>query len=161
MSEQIISKRCSKCKEIKSISEFHKSKREYDGLQGWCKLCFKSYQQSPKGKEIQRKFRQSPAAKVIRKRYRQSEKGKVNRRINTRKHAISFPERIKAQYTVNNAIKVGRLPHADTLQCYYCPAKAQLYHHHLGYEKEHWLDVVPVCRKCHKLCHNLKEKRII
>lgn len=34
-------KLCSKCKECKDESEFHKNKRSPDGLSYWCKKCVK------------------------------------------------------------------------------------------------------------------------
>ena len=45
---------------------------------------------------------------------------------------------------------------AKTLQCS-CGQQAKHYHHHKGYTKKHWLDVIPVCTKCHSIIH-LKEK---
>ena len=39
-----------------------------------------------------------------------------------------------------------------------CGRQAQQYHHHKGYAKEHWTDVVPVCARCHKRLH-LQAKR--
>ena len=32
-------KRCSKCKEVKAVSEFNKNKANKDGLRGECKSC--------------------------------------------------------------------------------------------------------------------------
>lgn len=34
-----IDKKCSKCEEVKSVSEFHKDSTATDGLNNWCKLC--------------------------------------------------------------------------------------------------------------------------
>ena len=36
-------KQCTKCKEVKSVEEFNKSKRNKDGLQSYCKECQKNY----------------------------------------------------------------------------------------------------------------------
>jgi hypothetical protein len=47
----------------------------------------------------------------------------------------------------------GLLPPAKTLLCVDCGAQAQEYHHHNGYEPEHLLDVIPVCRACHGKRH--------
>ncbi len=30
---------CSKCKQEKELSEFHKDKHNRSGLKGWCKVC--------------------------------------------------------------------------------------------------------------------------
>lgn len=54
---------------------------------------------------------------------------------------------------VNYAIRAGLLPRPDTLQCHFCPAQAFQYHHYLGYKIEHRLDVLPVCKRCHREAH--------
>lgn len=56
-------------------------------------------------------------------------------------------QKIQARDAVSNAIKRGELPKAQTCQCVYCGQPATTYHHHNGYRKEHFLDVVPVCDK--------------
>lgn len=129
-------KTCSKCKQNKPFADFGKKQSNKDNYQYECKICRKHYRQSAKGK----------AAK---KRYQQSEKGKnVYKRFDIRN-----PEYHKATHAVNNAIRDGKLPRPDTLFCHYCPKLAQQYHHWHGYEKEHQLDVVPACKKCHDIKH--------
>lgn len=36
-------KKCTKCKEPKEFTEFHKSKLHKDGLSHWCKFCVSEY----------------------------------------------------------------------------------------------------------------------
>ena len=36
-------KTCTKCHNVKSISEFHKNKSKKEGLNNWCKKCVKEY----------------------------------------------------------------------------------------------------------------------
>ena len=36
-------KKCSKCKELKSVDDFHKNKATKDGLNAYCKVCFSAY----------------------------------------------------------------------------------------------------------------------
>lgn len=43
MAKTIQTKKCSSCKQIKSVSDFHKSKSVRDGLQIECKLCRSQY----------------------------------------------------------------------------------------------------------------------
>jgi hypothetical protein len=38
----------------------------------------------------------------------------------------------------------------QTRRCVHCGETAAAYHHHRGYKREHFLDVVPVCRECHQ-----------
>lgn len=50
---------------------------------------------------------------------------------------------------VRRAVVAGELPVITTRLCVDCGGQAVHYHHNKGYETEHWLDVVPVCLKCH------------
>lgn len=183
MSEPTITKRCSKCKQIKPIEEFCKNKRYRDGYYCWCNICenlwHKKYRQSDKGKAVCRRYRQtakyktghklyshtdkakaarkryrkSKEGKTARKRYRNSKKGKIVHSRAHRKYDFRNPEKIKAKRAVYYAVKIGKLPKVKTLQCYLCFESAQQYHHYLGYEPKHYLDVLPVCRKCHRKIH--------
>ena len=149
MSEQSITKRCYQCKQFKPVSEFHKNRCRKDGFCHRCKTCQKLYRKTEKSKTIQKRYGQSEKGGICQKRYRCTGKGRINRRTNLEKYNARHPERQQARRVVNHAIRVGKLPRPDTLKCHYCPKKAKEYHHHKGYEPEHWLDVLPVCRKCH------------
>lgn len=195
MAEQTITKRCTKCKEIKPVSEFSKNRTRKDGHHCWCKNCisksYSKYSQTEKGKETHReacrkhsktakrkltsrRHRLSDKGKITRKRYRQSEKckatekhyrqteecklsqnrynathkGKVTRQRIIKRYRIRHPERALAHKAVRHAITTGELPRPDSLQCS-CGEQAKEYHHHLGYEPEHHLHVIPLCKKCH------------
>jgi len=54
-------KKCPKCKELKEVSEFYKSKSTKDGLRTWCKVCNAKYNQeykkSDKWKEYNRNYK--------------------------------------------------------------------------------------------------------
>ncbi len=134
---------CSTCKQTKSLSEFHKNKHCKDGHLCSCRICrgiyAANYQRTTKGKATQ-------------KRYEQTEKGKATRRAVLKRFYTRHPERKNATTIVSNAIRDGKLPRPDTLQCHYGNHPAQQYHHWHGYEKEYWLDVVPVCKDCHIKC---------
>lgn len=55
-----------------------------------------------------------------------------------------------AHQAVKRAIETGKLPPIDSVICADCgEAKAEEYHHTNGYEKEHWLNVTPLCLSCH------------
>lgn len=117
------------------------------------KVTKKRYQQSEKGKAAHKRYSQSEKFKIQQKRYHQSEKGKAVIIQGVKRFRIRYPEKYKAEKAVNNAIAVGKLPKANTLQCHYCPAQAEQYHHHKGYAQEYWLDVIAVCVKCHSKLH--------
>jgi hypothetical protein len=53
----------------------------------------------------------------------------------------------RAHAAVGQAIREGKLPHPTTLRCVDCGAVATSYDHYLGYAREHWLDVEPVCHR--------------
>lgn len=146
MSKRIITKRCSSCKQFKSFSEFNKARNRKDGYQYWCKICQakiskkykqsrKKYSQTEKGRNVHRKSS---------KRYQKTEKGKANQRryIKRNRHKHN------ARCFIQAAVKSGKLPRPDTLQCSYGKHPAEQYHHK-GYTPKHWLDVIPTCLSCH------------
>jgi len=139
MAEQIISKRCTKCNEIKPTTEFYKNSMYKDGFIGWCKTCKKKYSQSEKGKSVHR---------TGSKRHSRTKKGIATKKRYYEKHKEENRPQKLARRAVELAIGKGQLPRPDSLQCA-CGELAEEYHHHKGYEPEHWLDVVPLCVKCH------------
>lgn len=165
MSEQSITKHCSKCREIKSLGEFHKSKTYKDGHRCWCKTCEKehaqSYQKTTQGKKAHRracqKYHESEKGRMVskeyRRRYRKTEKGRQIRIHSAMKYRQHNPLHRKAHLAVLSAIRSHKLPKIHTRQCVFCPQQAEEYHHHLGYAPEHWLDVIPVCIPCHNAIH--------
>lgn len=48
MEASTLQKRCPRCQKVKSISEFHRNRGSYDGLNTYCKLCQKEYYQGKK-----------------------------------------------------------------------------------------------------------------
>ena len=156
MSEATVTKRCNKCKEIKALSEFHRDNQAKQGRRPECKLCAQVYGQS---------YNKTDSAKASVLRYRNTEKGKLTilkyfhsdaRKITSRaannKYYYSHPQKTKAKSAVNYAVKIGEMPHLNNLLCF-CGKQAQHYHHHKGYAKQHWLDVIPVCIPCHNTLH--------
>ena len=141
-------KTCLSCPQIKPLSEFYKNRNTKDGLRYWCKTCEKAhqkaYQQTKRGKAVHRK-------RVAK--YQKTPNGKAFRRKANAKYNALHPNNIKAINAVNHAIRAGRLPQPNTRFCHYCGAKAEQYHHYLGYELEHWFDVLPVCVECHRKEH--------
>lgn len=142
MADQIISKQCSKCKEVKPLSEFYKSCIRKDGYNYHCKLCCKKYRQSEKGKLAQKRYQEH---------YRKTEKCKAAKR------RYSQSKKRKAISTVRYAVIKGSLPKVTTLKCK-CGKTARHYHHYKGYAPKHWLDVIPLCFECHYV-HNQKTLR--
>ena len=164
MSGQVITKRCSVCKQIKTISEFYPRKDRRSGYRPQCKECGNAYGRSPKGRmekqrydisqkgrEAARRHRKSESNKNAQKRYRQSKKGILFQIQQRQRNRIQ----INARACVNQAVKRGTIPRPETLPCVrLCGNQAEEYHHHKGYEKPHHRDVVPICILCHKSIPN-------
>lgn len=72
-------KRCTKCKQLRSLDEFTKNKDAKDGLQWTCKICAKEYYQTHKIKIIGYK-----------KKYEQSKKGKLSIRKHNLKNKFNI-----------------------------------------------------------------------
>lgn len=139
MTETIISKKCCACKQVKPISEFCPNRARKDGHQTDCKICHR------KGGK---KYRQTELGRAMQKRYDRSKKGKIRHVRYAKKYKAAHPEQVKAKTAVREAIRKGQLPPIHTQKCT-CSKQAKDYHHHKGYAPEHWLNVIPLCKKCH------------
>ena len=95
------------------------------------------------------KHRQTEKYQATLKHYYQSEKCKSM----SKRRYIRYPERFKAKQAVNYVVIINKIPHIKTRRCYFCFEQAQEYHHYKGYEHIFWLDVIPVCIKCHIKIH--------
>lgn len=121
-------KRCARCKLNKSSSDFSFERTSRDGLQGYCKSC----------------------KSLIVSIWSKTREGKASKRKADARQRAKNPHKIKARNAVNRAIRQGRLRPPTTLKCAYCDDHpGNQYHHHLGYDPEHWLDVIAVCIPCH------------
>jgi len=148
------SKQCSHCKLVKPLSEFGKCSSNLDGLEYQCTDCRKEYRQRPKSKALHKKrnkiYLKTEKGKAARKRHNQSMIGKQAAKRQRARAQKRYPMRFKARMTVGNAVIAGKIPHPTTLKCANCNNSAEQYHHHKGYAKEQWLNVIPVCLPCHK-----------
>lgn len=65
-------------------------------------------------------------------------------------------EKRQARIRVNVAVRLGRMPHANTLPCADCghcwshEQRRHEYDHHMGYAPENALQVESVCTTCHR-----------
>ena len=177
MSKTIVPKKCPKCKTTKQVSEFYKDRTAKDGINWQCKSCCKAYNNSKQGKaadmrhrhsakrkisqrrhwqsakckNMQKQYEKTDKAKATHKAYRQTDRGKASAACIGRKYAAKFPDRIKAKNAIAHAVTSGQMQPIDAMKCS-CGKQAHHYHHP-SYAEEHWLDVIPVCRLCHKRIH--------
>jgi len=157
MSENIVTKTCSKCKIEKPLSEFYRDKRATDGHWSCCKICnaeyARQYQQTPTGQKVLRmayaRYRKTQKGHQTQNRYKKTPKAKMR----DGRYKSLHPERIKAKMAVANAIRRGKMAPAHKELCR-CGKQAEAHHHYLGYTPEHYLDVIPLCRQCHDKVHN-------
>lgn len=74
-----------------------------------------------------------------------------------KKEKVGGPESARqetlAVEAIRKAIRNGRMRAAKELPCFYCGNNASHYHHYLGYEEKHRLDVRAACRSCHRKLH--------
>lgn len=173
-------KKCRECQEVKPFDKFSRDKYKPDGLTGNCKECqkkaarhyrethketpeqrahrlarAKQYRATPERMRqtriVVRAYRQRPDVKVQRREYfeRTYQIPEVRERIRSQAKAREQTDKGRAKRAVNNAILRGRFPRIATRQCADCGGQAQQYHHE-SYKPEHWLDVIPLCIRCHK-----------
>lgn len=95
-------KTCTKCKTLKSIAEFSKTKRSKDGLHSQCKTCFKDYL-SNWAKNNQEKIKQ--------KRDEWRSKNKEKERLSQQQYARKNEDKIKEyqkKWRIENAEKLKK-----------------------------------------------------
>lgn len=151
-------KRCSSCLVEKPESEFSKNKSRHDGLAHYCKECaataYQKWRDNNRDTWRENK-RRAYHSNIERERERAKLKRVANpqpQRRHNREYPRMNPERIPAVNAVNRAVARGEMPPVSSLECQSCGNPAEEYHHH-SYEQQHWLDVTPLCRSCHRLLH--------
>jgi hypothetical protein len=159
---------CKTCAKIKSQSEARKEAVAKYNDSAKAKACMLRYERSAHGKEHRAEYREehydrymqlwraynhSEAGAVTTQKYHQTEKWRTVARYHARKQRLLHPNQWQARLTVRRAIIHNDLPRLAQQKCTDCGQQAVNYHHHLGYAPEHWLDVVPLCRKCHRARH--------
>ena len=137
-------KKCFKCEKAKPLADFYKHKMMADGHLGKCKECAK--------RDVRKHRRETEGPREYdRKRYREN----LKRREYTRKisdaWAAKYPEKCRAQWTVNNAVRDKRL---IKMPCEKCGAVYHIHGHHDDYSKP--LDVIWLCVRCHAIHHYAK-----
>jgi len=115
----------------------------------------RKYQQSAKARAYQKKYREENKIKkeAYQKEYRKTGRGKTSLNKGYRNYRLNHPEKRRAKNAVDNKVSKGLMPAASSLSCVECRNQAAEYHHWHGYEPEFWLDVIPVCRNCHRTIH--------
>lgn len=169
---QCLDPECRLAGEEQPLENFYPSKNGKFGRRPRCIECCKRRQNTDEHRALVRKstleYIHTDEGKAVRKAYSLSEQGKEAQRKANQNYSGSEKskandarkrERNKLQYLarneVNKAKQSGRLPCLRDAQCAKCGNQARHYHHYLGYEPKHWLDVEPLCQSCHSLIHQV------
>lgn len=133
---------CSQCKEELTLDNFNRRARASDGLRSECRKCqkvsSKNYYNYFGGMERKQDYYVRNRESLLPKLRLRGGKPKYN------------PEKAPARRAVNNAISRGELVRPTICEDCKRNVKTEA-HHHLGYEKEHWLHVLWLCRTCHNI----------
>lgn len=137
-----MNKICSTCKKELLLSAFNKCSRKPDGLRPECRNCQKAVSKKyyeNGGREKKRRYYVEHRDEIIAKM-----RGKPG---GTTKYN---PKKSPARIAVHRAVKSGKLNRSCI--CEKCGIDCKTEAHHLnGYNQEHRLDVVWLCRNCHNL----------
>lgn len=154
---------CKECLEVKDEEEFHRAKTKLNGRAGKCKVCKAAYQKEhralPEVKERNRALAKVnnaiPEVKERIKEWHQSDVGKESHKKAHDKYRATQEgqQKAKARRAVRTAVEAGRLIRPERCSLFfplYPICKGQIEgHHHLGYDREHWLDVQWLCAEHH------------
>lgn len=153
---------CTKCGESKPTSDFRiKAGRPYSQCKRCEYLYSVLYQKTPQGKrmkkEADRRYSKSPDGiknkRRAKRRYKHTERGQAKAEEYRTRLRNRDPNRLRARMAVHHAVEAGILHRPEC--CSRCGALGGIEgHHHNGYEKTDWLNVIWLCRECHLKEHN-------
>jgi hypothetical protein len=134
-------KRCSRCREVKPVSEFSANSQCNDGLAWYCRRCRSIYT-----RDWQRQHPEYMRAR--RRRYRR-------RRCEAAKAYAARPENVRRFICVKIAqlaVKAGIIPREHNCEhCGVSDQEAKLQRHHTDYSRP--LYVIWLCTSCHGKVH--------
>lgn len=132
----MIMKRCFKCGAEKPYSDFYKHSGMADGHLGKCKECTKS--------DVKERRATNPAVQEYdRKRGNRQDPSYLG------EYRAKYPKKYKAQNSVNNAVRDGKLTNPGVC---HCGSTFHVEAHHDDYDKP--LEVRWLCALCHKRWHS-------
>lgn len=137
-----ITKVCGKCKQEKASTHFTADKSKKFGLGCYCKQC-----NVQKSREWHIKNRERKNAYGVQYNKNNPEVGKRN----NKRWMEKDPNRQRAQNAVKREIRKGSIVRPSA--CSKCNQPGFVEAHHDSYAPDKWLDVVFLCRSCHKRLH--------
>ena len=148
-------KKCCRCKECKELAAFGNNLSRPDGLQSWCRECRRAYNKTDRGKATRRRYGTSQKGQAERRRYEASEKRKAYRRRYGAQNRLDRPELSICSHAIERAIRDGKITRPTVCTACGQPHGA-IEGHHPDYDNP--LDVVWLCRPCHRVHHALLRK---
>lgn len=160
-------KRCGSCKRVLPLDAFYPDKRTIRRCR--CKECVLR-REVPKQSarivaryRVDDEFRRQRIARGIEWRAKNpdyyvkrqaniSPAGRREQYARTVRQRAIHPEKSQARLAVHRALRKGVLKRQPCTQC--GSTRNVDGHHYRGYEREHWLDVRWLCRKCHAQEHH-------
>lgn len=154
-------KTCLCCKESKPLADFHKDRGRSDGLMPICRKCniakARAWEKAnpDRKRESNRQFRVANREHVDATKRAWREANPERARAIQQRRWIKDTEKVMARSAISNAVRVGKMPPADSHFCFICCAcadeGAKMEYHHVDYSKP--LEVIPLCRSCHTKIH--------
>lgn len=135
-------KTCFKCHEVKPLSEFYAHPLMRDGHVNKCKTCNKA--------DVIKHRKENDSTREYDRRRAKTEKGKAAIAAAAKKWRAANPEKYKAQTTLNNAVRAGRVTRQPCRIC----GDHKSHAHHEDYSKP--LEVDWLCAKHHQRHHHQK-----
>ena len=155
-------KECTRCEEVKTLSEFYVRKASKDGLMPACKACIKAYDSSPERVKARSQYDKSPERLAVNRAYTSSPRGRATKaayvltpkgKLATQRAKDSYRQRNKkkgkARSVTSNGIRDGKID--KPLVCSECPSDYAIVGHHDDYDKPE--EVRWLCSKCHSKWH--------
>jgi hypothetical protein len=128
-----MTKHCPACRQIKSLGEFHRDHTQANGRSARCKICING--------DPRRRKRNRTYQKALRK------NAKTTNAEYQRRYRTKNPIIVKAHWTVNHAIRAGRIV---AQPCEIC-GNSKAHAHHDDYSKP--LEVRWLCQEHHFALH--------
>lgn len=145
---------CRMCLTEKDRAAYASDVTRQDALHPYCQECRHKQKRSPEALAKRRKLRKWTKDYAVKYHYDYTRRPEVMARnaARNRTYSLRFPEKAKAHSAVTRAMITGDIVRPRMCEGCFTACKPEA-HHHKGYDKEHWLDVLWLCRSCHKKQH--------
>lgn len=142
-------KTCPRCKESKSLNDYHKNNKKRDGKCTYCKSCIATYT-----KDFYKSNRTKIISKVAKWQKENPDKAIPLRRKAFKAYYDRNPQKNKTRSFINNAIRDGRFKRDNCCVCKKLYGEEVIAEaHHSDYNKP--LDVTWLCRPHHRAWHRV------